>query len=449
MKKLIRTALIGLLVICGAVSVSAQDKAKVVDSILRTYNKLGKFNGTALVAQYGRVIYDKGYGYKDAATKQKNDSNTIYQIGSITKTFTSTLILMLQEQGKLNITDKLSKYFPDYPDGDRITIANLLTHTSGIYNYTEDTSFMSKQMLSHKTQDDMIKLFKDKPLAFRPGAKFSYSNSNYMLLGYIIEKVTGKTYYAVLREMIFVPLGMNNSGADFVGLKNKNKATGYLGIDGDNGVKAPFVDSSVSYSAGCIYTTAPDMYKWANAVLHHELLSAAIWDSATTNRMDNYGYGWMVGELYGGKSIGHNGGVHGFVSNLYMTPNDASVVILLSNSMDADLAEIRRQITAAINNKPFELPEIRREIKLDPKTLAEYVGVYDYNPSFSIRVYIENGKLMGQATNQNPFQLYAARKDFFFLKVVDAQTTFVRDSGKVTKMMLRQAGVPILTLVKK
>lgn len=424
-----------------ALGTNAQEKAKRIDSVVKLYQQHGSFNGSVLAYQYGRPVLVKGYGYRDVSKKLLNDSNTVFQIGSVTKTFTATMIMMLQEQGKLNIKDKLNKYFTDYPDGDKITIENLLTHTSGIFNYTEDTTFSIVAMTQHQDRKAMMQVFKDKMTGMEPGTKFYYSNSNYLLLGYIIEDVTGKSYYNALRGMILQPLGMKNTGCNFAGLKSKNKAVGYFSIDDGKGDNAPVIDSSVSYAAGCIYTTVSDLNKWANAIHKKQLLTEEDWTKVTTVYKQNYGYGWMIGEAMGKKSIGHNGGIHGFISNMFLMPDDASTVILISNKMDDEHPQLRRNITAILNDKKPEIPEFKTEVKLNPIYFKDYIGVYTLAPGFEINITQEGGALYAQATNQPKLRLYAERKDFFFFKVVDAQISFLRNDAQVVdKLALRQNG---------
>lgn len=436
-----RIYLLSLVLLFSCSWAMGQNTARNIDSLITLYHKDGKFTGTILVAKEGEVILKKGYGYKNTVKKQKNDGKGIFQLGSVSKTFTSTMILMLQEEGKLNVKDKLSKYFPAYPDGDKITIENLLTHTSGIFNYTEDTGFIKKDMFTHQGRQELIALFKDRLTGIEPGTKFDYSNSNYMLLGYIIEDLTGMSYYKALREMILKPLGMKNTGCNFAGLKSADKVTGYFAIDDEDGLPAPFVDSSVSYAAGAIYSTADDMYKWAQAVIDGKLLRPVDWIMATREFKEKYGYGWMVGELYGKKSIGHNGGVHGFVSNFFLVPDDKVVVVMLSNDMSADLSVLRRGITALLYDKPYEFPKFKPSVKLDAKTLKEYVAEYELAPGFYIKIFLEGDKLMGQVTGQTAFRMYAERKDLFFLKVTEAQISFVRNNnGRIDKLLLRQNG---------
>ncbi len=438
MKRILFLAASAMLLTIGT---KAQDKAKTIDSVISIYQKHGRFNGSALVYQYGRPVLVKGYGYRDIAKKLPNDSNTVFQIGSVTKTFTSTMIMMLQEQGKLNVNDKLSKYFPDYPDGDKITLENLLTHTSGIFNYTEDTAFSQIGMTTPQDRKSMMRVFKNRMTGIEPGTSFNYSNSNYVLLGYIIEDLTGKTYYQALRTMILQPLGMKNTGCNFAALKSKNKAVGYFSIDDGKGDNAPFVDSSVSFAAGCIYTTVSDLNKWANAVHRKQLLTEADWNLVTTVYKQNYGYGWMIGEAMGKKSVGHNGGIHGFVSNMFMMYDDASTIILVSNNMEDDQSQLRRNITTALNNKKIEMPEFRTEIKLNPIYLKDYIGVYTLAPGFEIAITQEGDALYAQATGQKKLRLYAERKDYFFFKLVDAQISFMRNEKNVVdKLGLRQNG---------
>jgi CubicO group peptidase (beta-lactamase class C family) len=196
-------------------SVQAQTSTRLLDSMVNLYAQLKEFNGSVLVAQKGKVLLEKGYGYKDVAQKTKVDANSLFQYGSVTKQFTSALIMYLQEKGKLSIQDKLSKYFPQLPFADSVTIYNLLTHTSGIFNYTNNPEFMKTEAVKPASKEKIFALFQNKPLEFMPGSKFSYSNSGYSLLGYIIEKASGKPYERLVREVILKPTGMKTAGFDF------------------------------------------------------------------------------------------------------------------------------------------------------------------------------------------------------------------------------------------
>jgi CubicO group peptidase (beta-lactamase class C family) len=419
----------------------SQDLSRRIDTLLNAYAKQMTFSGSVLVARNGEVLSNKGYGFKNIGEKTMNDSNTIFQIGSITKQFTAAIILQLQEKNKLSIQDKLSKYIPDYPKGDSITIEELLTHTSGVYNYTNDRDFMQKGSIVPISRDSLILLFKNKPLDFPPGTKYSYSNSGYILLGYIIEKVTGKPYFQVMHDNIFGPLHMIHSGFDFKGLSSADKATGYLNPSA--GLKAEIVDSSVSFAAGAIYTTTGDLYKWDRALYTDRIISQSSLQKAFTPHLDNYGYGWMMDSVYGKKVVEHGGGIFGFVSFILRVPEDQICIIVLDNQPSpAGPGKIAFDINALLNGKPYSIPHERVAITVDTVTLKQYVGAYQLNPNFIITITLENGQLMTQATNQPKFPVFAEKKNFFFLKVVDAQIEFVKGAdGTVEKMILYQNGI--------
>jgi CubicO group peptidase (beta-lactamase class C family) len=410
-----------------------------LDTLLTAYARQHSFNGSALVARQDTVLLEKGYGYKNIAAHTPHDSNGIFQIGSITKQFTSAIILQLEEKKKLSLQDKLSRYIPDYPRGNEITIENLLTHTSGIYNYTNDGDFMKNKTTRPINRDSLIARFKNKPLDFTPGEKFNYSNSGYILLGYIIEKVTGKPYFRVVRENIFQPLHMRHSGFNFTGLSGPDKAIGYASLSTDQ--PADIVDSSVSFAAGAIYTTTGDLYKWDRALYTGRIISQASLQKAFTPYKSHYGYGWGIDSAYGKKIVQHGGGITGFVSFILRVPEDGTCIILLSNQPTPALGKIAADINAVLNGKEVTLPKDRKEITLDTAILQQYVGGYELAPGFVITITVEDGKLISQATGQGKAELFAEKENFFFLKIVDAQIEFIKGAdGKIEKLVLYQNG---------
>jgi CubicO group peptidase (beta-lactamase class C family) len=422
-------------------SIFSQDLSRRIDTLLDAYAKHMAFSGSVLVARHGEVLSNKGYGFKNISEKTLNDSNTIFQIGSITKQFTAAIILQLQEKNKLSLQDKLSKYIPDYSKGDSITIENLLTHTSGIYNYTNNRDFMQKGSILPINRDSLIALFKYKPLDFPPGTKYSYSNSGYILLGYIIEKVTGKPYFQVLHDNIFGPLHMTHSGFDFKGLASTDKATGYM--NPSTGLKAEIVDSSVSFAAGAIYTTAGDLYKWDRALYTDRVVSQSSLQKAFSPHLANYGYGWSMDSVYGKKVVEHGGGIFGFVSFILRIPEEQICIIVFDNQPSAaGPGKIAADINALLHGQPYSIPYERVAITVDTNTLKQYVGAYQLNPNFIITFTLENGQLMTQATNQPKFPVFAEKQNFFFLKVVDAQIEFVKGAGgTIDKLILYQNGI--------
>jgi len=322
----------------------AQDISSKIDTLISTWSKLNKFNGSVLVAKNGAMLLNKGYGYRNAAGKVLNNEQSIFQLGSITKQFTAAVILKLQEEKKLNTSDKISKYFPGYPKGDSITIQHLLTHTSGIYNYTNDGNFMANEITKNKSREEMMALFKDKPLDFSPGTSWNYSNSGYSLLGYIIEAVTKKSYEDAVRMYIFTPLHMTHSGFDFTHLQSPDKTTGYFMLDDKKAVSAPIVDSTVSFSAGAIYSTTDDLYLWHKVLEQNTILSKEQQEKAFTPVKNNYGYGWVIDSIERKRRVGHSGGIPGFVTKESRVPEDDVDIILLSNASDRSLDDITKSI---------------------------------------------------------------------------------------------------------
>lgn len=407
-----------------------------------SYTAEGKFNGTVLVAQKGAVVYQGGFGFRDAENKVQHEADDIFQIGSITKQITAAVIMQLQEEGKLSVNDKLSKYFPGFIHGDKITIENLLTHTSGIYNYTNDEKLMKSDVTKNYSQKEMLDIMKAYKPDFEPGIKWNYSNSAYSILGYIIEKVTARPYEKVVRERIFNPLGMKSSGFDFTHLSAPNKSKGYFSLAGGKPVAAPVVDSTIAYSAGAVYSTVSDLAKWERAITEGKLLQAASWKSVFTPYKNKYGYGWNIDSAYGKAFTSHSGGIHGFSSYLIRFPQDELTVIMIDNASSPHLAKISKSLAAIVFGQPYEKPSARKEIAVDASILQQYVGDYQLTPTFSITISLEGKALKAQATNQPEFAMYAEREDFFFLKAVDAQIEFVKEeSGKVGELILHQSGM--------
>ena len=412
-----------------------------LDKLVAAYAKNEKFNGSVLVAQKGAILLQKGYGYKNAGNKEDNDGNTIFQVGSITKQFTAVIILHLQEKKKLSLQDKLSKYFPALSFGNKVTIEHLLSHTSGIYNYTNDESFMKTESIKPVSQERILALFKDKPLDFEPGAKFSYSNSNYILLGYIIEKVTGKPYEQVMHEIIFTPLHMDHSGFNFTTLQSPDKATGYFVLTKSASTQAPVVDSSASFAAGAIYTTVGDLYRWDRSLYTEKIISKASLKNAYTRRKDKYGFGWVIDSAFGKQVYQHGGGIFGFTTFIERSPEEDICIILFDNKGDGGLEKMAAGMNAILHNQPYDLPKEKIAITVDTAILKQYAGEYELAPNFILTVTLEDGKLMVQATGQGKAEVYAEKENFFFLKIADAQVEFTKGvDGKTDKLILHQNG---------
>jgi len=419
------------------------DLSRQIDAYVNSAFKLGKFNGAVLVAQKGEIILEKGYGWRNFATRTLNDSNSVFQIGSLTKPFTAMVILKLQEEGKLSVNDRLNKYFPQQKGAETITLQNLLDHTSGLNNYTDIFGPEDSAIISHPvSQQRVIGIFKQKPLSFKPGTKFEYCNSGYFLLGVIIEKLTGMSYERAVRQLIFSPLQMNNSGFDFINLHSASKAKGYLTADADKPDPAVLMDSTVTYAAGAIYSTVGDLYKWAKAIGKGEILSKSSRDEAFTPHLERYGDGWWIDTLFGEKYITHAGGLQGFMSNFMYFPDKDITIILLNNfgNYGGSLSDINTGISAILLGKPYSLYEKHAEIKADKTLLKQYAGTYRYNADHQLIVTFKDDKLFVEASNPKDklpqVELHAASESKFYMNEAQLQFEFIKDaSGKILKVI--------------
>ena len=357
----------------------AQTKAAKIDALLQQYVVNRQFNGTVLVAEKGQVIFKKGYGMANMEWNIPNAPDTKFRLGSITKQFTSMLIMQLVEKGKLKLTGKITDYLPDYPKatGDKITIHHLLTHTSGIPNYTNFPKFFETLSRDPYTPDAFVKKFSEMPLDFEPGSKYSYSNSGYFLLGVLVEKVTGKSYADVLQENILTPLQLKDTGYDLFSPILPKRAAGYEKRSGRY-INAPYLDMSIPYAAGSLYSTVEDLYRWDQALYTDKLLSASSKATMFTPFLDGYAYGWgvrktKIGDLKDSLlAIEHTGGINGFNTIISRIPKDKQLVVLLNNTGGAPLGAIRKNILCILYDQPVEAPKkpiadlLRESVMMEP-----------------------------------------------------------------------------------
>ena len=358
---------------------SQSQKAAKIDEVMTLANKYRLFNGSVLVAENGKVIYKKGFGLANMEWNIPNTPETRFRLGSITKQFTATLILQLVEQGKIKLDGKLSDYLPDYRKdvGEKVTIHQLLNHTSGIPSYTGLPGFFSDVSRNPYSVDDFVKKYASNDLEFEPGSKFSYNNSGYFLLGAIIEKVTGKPYERVLKEKIFDPLGMKNTGYDHYATILEKRASGYEKT-ADGYVNAPYLDMSLPYAAGSLYSTVEDLYLWDQALYTDRVLSAQSKELMYKPNLNDYAYGWFITKAKLGTgtetvpSIGHNGGINGFNTLIVRYPVQKNLIVLLDNtSQGASLDRLSKALTNILYNQPYDLPKMPLAAVLLRKTIEE------------------------------------------------------------------------------
>jgi CubicO group peptidase (beta-lactamase class C family) len=362
----------------------------------------------------------------------------------LTKQFTATLVMLLQHDWKLNVTDPVSKYLPDSPKSwEKITLANLLGHTSGIPNFTNDKKFGEWSASAH-TPAELIAFFRDKPLDFEPGAKFDYSNSNYEVLGVVIEKVSGKAYRQLLRERIFDPLGMKDTGLDDDELILPKRAEGYtpspVGI-----VVARSESMTVPWAAGSMYSTTGDLLKWEHGLFGGKVLSDASSKAMTNPGKGGYGFGLGIDPRDGYRIISHGGGIEGFNTELTYVPEKQIAVVVLANVNGVVPGAMASQLLDVILGKKVTLATERKEVTATKEELAKFVGVYELAPEFSLTFAMEGDGLTAQGTGQKALPVvYLGTQDGhprFFNEKVSAEIEFVPDgSGSFSSLVLHQGG---------
>lgn len=335
----------------------SQNLDSKIDSIIQTeFSNSNEPGGAFLVSKSGKPIYEKAFGLANLELDVKMTPDNVFQIGSMTKQFTAVAILILEEQGKLTLNDPVSKFIPDYPNGENITVSHLLAHTSGIKDFTKMKT-ISKISQKKMTPIEMVNFFKDEPVNFSPGEKFEYNNSGYVLLGYLIELTSGETYEEFIQKNIFHKAGMNNSYYANSRKVIKNRAYGYH-QQSYGFVNKTVISFSIPFSSGSLMSTLNDMLKWQNALNQNVLLqSENLTKAFTRNSLSNgekidYGYGWHLKNEEGIPTREHGGSIFGFKSMAIYIPSKDIYVLGLSNcdchsptQIVRDIAELMKKTT--------------------------------------------------------------------------------------------------------
>ena len=408
--------------------------------VVQNYVDNKSFMGDVLVAEGDHIVLESAYGYADLDWSIPNTIDTKFRIGSLTKQFTAAGILLLQERGKLSVNDPVSKYVSDLPNAwSTVTIKNLLTHSSGIPNFTGVPGFRAYELQSH-TPEESVSLVRDKPLEFEPGTKFYYSNTNYVLLGEVIEHVSGMPYATFLRQNIFIPAGMNDTGVDVDSAIIPKRAQGYESTP-DGFKRTEAISMSVPFSAGFLYSTVGDLLKWERCLSAGKIITAASLCSMTTAGLGEYGMGLFIRTVDGHQLITHDGTIQGFESSLNYYPERQLTIVVLGNVRTDAPLRIAAQLGKVAFGEKITLNSDRQIVQVEPSVLAGYVGHYSA-PPFSTTLTVESGRLIATAPNGRKYILYAQSPSYFFLKEIDVQIEFVRDpvSGKVTGFTMTQDG---------
>ena len=423
-----------------ATAAAAQDAAAQLDEVVQTYVQNKTFMGSVLVARDAKVILNKGYGSANLEWSIPNTPTTKFRLGSITKQFTAASILLLEERGKLKLEDPIKMYLADAPSAwDRITIFNLLTHTSGILNFTSLAEYKTLQ-LSDTPPAKTIATVRDRPLDFFPGEKMSYSNSGYILLGYVIEKITGGSYEQFVRDNIFTPLGMKDSGYDSNSAIIERRAAGYSPSP-SGPINAGYVHMSIPHAAGALYSTTEDLLRWEQGLFGGKVVSAASLKKMTTPFKNNYALGVVVQTADGRTVVNHGGGIEGFNTFLAYYPDDKLTVVVLSNINGPTPNAIATKLATVAHGGTVQTSSERKEITLPAATLEKFVGTYEVAPGMSMWIRLQGDHLTTQLGGQPQFPIFAESATKFFLKAVDAQLEFVTGAdGAVTAVILHQNG---------
>jgi CubicO group peptidase (beta-lactamase class C family) len=373
----------------------AQSLESKIDKILRTQFKTNETGVSALVAKDGNVIYRKAFGKADLELDVDMTSKNVFEVGSITKQFTSVAILMLLEEGKLSLDDEITKFIPTYPtNGKKITIHHLLTHTSGIKSYTSMQRF-GEVMTIDETPLKFIDFFKNEPMDFDPGEKYLYNNSGYFILGYIVEKVSGTSYPKFIQERIFDAIDMKSSYYGSHKKLIKNRASGYQkGAEFSN---AQYISLTLPYAAGSIMSNVDDMLKWQTAITSNVFLKKATIDKAFTNYTlingdkINYGYGWSINEINDVPTIEHGGAIPGYLSMGVFVPSKKVYVIVFSNCGCQSPTNIALEIAALAIDKTRQGNE--NTINLSIEQLNTWVGTYEFDAEVLRYITLKDGQL--------------------------------------------------------
>jgi CubicO group peptidase (beta-lactamase class C family) len=349
-----RAVRVALVLLCAVMPAFAQDTARM-EQIVENYVKNRTFMGTVLVARGSEVVLNKGYGSANLEWDIPNTPTTKFRLGSITKQFTAAAILLLEERGRLSIDDPIATHMPDAPPAwGRIRLANLLAHTAGIPNFTSLAEYRTLKSVESPVEKT-IASFKERPLDFGPGEEMRYSNSGYLVLGHVIEKVSGVSYAQFVRDNLFTPLGMTDSGYDSNTTVIARRASGYMPSP-SGPVNAGYIHMSIPHAAGALYSTTEDLLKWQQGLFGGKVISAVSLAKMTTPVKNNYAFGLVVRTVNGRRVIAHGGGIDGFNTSLSYYPDTKAVVVVLANINGPVADRLGSQLGALVHGDPLPPP---------------------------------------------------------------------------------------------
>lgn len=409
---------------------SEAEESAVMATLIDGYVRYDRFTGSILVTRNGSPLIDKGYGMAIRSAGTLNTPDTRYHIASITKPFTATAILMLQDRGKLSIDDPLTQYLPDAPVAwRRITLRHLLAHTSGLGDYNH---LLAGKFGEAFTPMQLWDLLRTLPVSSEPGEKYQYSNAGFSLLGLVVEKVSGQTYGDFLRANIFKPLHMD--ATDYNPAPGAKDAVGYEMGD-DAPVAAAHRDLTNSFSAGGLVSTTHDLLKWQQGLFEGRLIS-----KSALAEMKAQGLGLSRTILDEQTLYSHSGHLPGYVSDAAYQPELGLSVIVLGNLDNSSAVWISKALATIAHGYPAEVVPLPKAIEVAPGVLAQYVGTYVLMPDLSLTVSVEGSHLLVTATGQDSVRAYPESETMFFARSVEARLEFVQDKDGKMGCILHQAG---------
>jgi D-alanyl-D-alanine carboxypeptidase len=398
-----------------------------LDSLMDILAEKNNAMGSLTISRKGVVIYSRaiGYSYISGTEKLPATDQTKYRIGSISKMFTATLIFQLIEEGKLSLTTTIDKFFPQLPNADKITISNLLNHRSGLHNFTDSPEY-STWMTLPKTKNDMLAIIAKGGADFQPNEKFSYSNSNYVILGHVIEKVSKQSYSKYLNDRIISKIGLLNT---YVGTKTdikKNESFSYR--LSDSWEQAPETDMSIPGAAGAMVSTPADLTKFIESLFSLKLVSGSSLEQMKT-MTDGYGMGMFQFPFYTKLAYGHNGGIDGFASTLEYFPEDSLALAYCTNGQVYPMNNILVGVLSIYYNKPYSIPTF----SLKTEDLDKYLGVYS-TTQIPVKIAITKigATLFAQVADQSSFPLDPTEADKFKYDPAGISVEFNPDKNELT-----------------
>ena len=431
MKRTLRSFLLILLLPSTALAQESFDKAKL-DQYFDILEKNNRFMGSVALSDKGQVVYQRAIGYSDLAQNRKADITTAYRIGSISKTFTSVLVFKAIEAKKLSLDSKLSKFFPKVPNADKISISHLLQHRSGIHNFTDNKDYGNWNTKAH-TESQLVDIIVQGGSDFEPDSKAQYSNSNYVLLSYILEKVYKKPYANLLQEQIVKPLGLKHTylGAGIKHEKNEAQSYSYT----NTWVLESETDPSVPLGAGAVVSTPADLLTFGQALFNGKLVSPNSL-KLMENIRDGYGRGLFQVPFHSHLGFGHTGGIDGFASSWGYFPSTDIGLAITSNGVNSPVNDVAIILLSAIYKQAYAIPEFNT-ISLSSADLDPYLGEYS-SAQIPLKITISKKDkiLIAQATGQPSFPLEAVKKDIFqfpkaglVLEFNPAENSFILKQG--------------------